>query len=94
MMSGIGSAIVQGMAMGTGSAIAHRAVDAVAGPRKIEMVDSKEAAPAAAASASAGAPSCVGEMQAFQQCLSDNKGNVGLCKWYLDSVSACQKGSM
>ena len=31
MMSGIGSTIVQGMAFGTGSAIAHRAVGAAAG---------------------------------------------------------------
>lgn len=44
MMSGIGSTIVQGMAFGTGSAIAHRAVDAVAGPRTVvhEFADGKQ----------------------------------------------------
>merc|ERR1719487_2134780 len=31
MLSGIGSTIAQGMAFGTGSAIAHQAVGAVAG---------------------------------------------------------------
>jgi len=98
MMSGIGGAIVSGMAMGTGSAIAHRAVDAVAGPRKmvVEHVDEK-GEPVAAASASSapmggGAPSCGFELQAFQQCLTDNQGNAGLCKHFFDSLSFCQRG--
>lgn len=37
MFGGLGSMMMQGMAMGTGSAIAHRAVDGVMGPRQIEM---------------------------------------------------------
>merc|ERR1719512_481941 len=46
MLSGIGSTIAQGMAFGTGSAIAHRAVGAVAGSFS---GDSNEAAPPTAA---------------------------------------------
>lgn len=40
MMSGIMGGIVQGMAFGTGSAVANRAVDAVMGPRQVEHVHS------------------------------------------------------
>ncbi|GMY25230.1 Synaptonemal complex protein 1 [Fagus crenata] len=46
ILGGIGSTIAQGMAFGTGSAVAHRAVDAVMGPRTIqhETVASEAAA--------------------------------------------------
>jgi hypothetical protein len=46
MMSGLMGNVVAGMAMGTGSAIANRAVDAVMGPRQMEVVHKD--APAAA----------------------------------------------
>ncbi|KAF3435889.1 hypothetical protein FNV43_RR22981 [Rhamnella rubrinervis] len=48
VLGGIGSTIAQGMAFGTGSAVAHRAVDAVMGPRTIqhETVVSEAAATA------------------------------------------------
>ncbi|CAK9184453.1 unnamed protein product [Ilex paraguariensis] len=36
MLGGIGSTIAQGMAFGTGSAIAHRVVDAMLGPYAIQ----------------------------------------------------------
>jgi coiled-coil-helix-coiled-coil-helix domain-containing protein 10 len=45
-MSGLMGSVVSGMAMGTGSAIAHRAVDSVMGPRQMEVVHKD--APAAA----------------------------------------------
>ncbi|ANM69707.1 CHCH domain protein [Arabidopsis thaliana] len=50
MFSGIGSTIAQGMAFGTGSAVAHRAVDSVMGPRTIQH-EAVEAASASAAPA-------------------------------------------
>ena len=40
--------VVTGMAMGTGSAVAHRAVDSMMGPRQVEHVHT--GAPAAASS--------------------------------------------
>ena len=46
LMSGIMGGVVQGMAFGTGSAVANRAVDAIMGPRQVEHVHSN--APAAA----------------------------------------------
>ncbi|KAH9531441.1 hypothetical protein CY35_19G038300 [Sphagnum magellanicum] len=36
MMAGMAGTIAQGVAFGTGSAVAHRAVDAVMGPRAIQ----------------------------------------------------------
>ncbi len=38
MLSGIMGSVVTGMAMGTGSAIANRAVDSMLGPRQMEVV--------------------------------------------------------
>jgi len=56
MMSGLGGMVMQGMAMGTGSAIAHRAVDSMMGP-KGESAPA-EAAPAAAAPQSGSMGTC------------------------------------
>ncbi|XP_042758039.2 uncharacterized protein LOC122197916, partial [Lactuca sativa] len=36
IFGGIGSTIAQGMAFGTGSVVAHRAVDSIMGPRTIQ----------------------------------------------------------
>ena len=47
MLSGMAGTIMQGMAFGTGSAIANRAVDSVMGPRQVEHVHT--GAPAAGA---------------------------------------------
>lgn len=61
---------VTGMAFGTGSAVAHRAVDAVMGPRTIqhETVASEAAAsaPAPATNSFAGADACGIHSKAFQ----------------------------
>ncbi|KAK6923259.1 hypothetical protein RJ641_011563 [Dillenia turbinata] len=79
MLGGIGSTIAQvylhmhglaGMAFGTGSAVAHRAVDAVMGPRTIqhESVVSEAAAPAAVPTVSSvgGSDACSVHSKAFQ----------------------------
>ncbi|KAJ8768999.1 hypothetical protein K2173_023994 [Erythroxylum novogranatense] len=70
MLSGIGSTIAQGMAFGTGSGIAHRAVDAVMGPRTIQhetvVSEAASAAPAPTASSISGADACNVHSKAFQ----------------------------
>ncbi|KAL8541770.1 hypothetical protein ACS0TY_002868 [Phlomoides rotata] len=69
MLGGIGSTIAQGMAFGTGSAVAHRAVDSVMGPRTIqhETVGSEAAAaPASAAPSMGGSDACGMHFKAFQ----------------------------
>ncbi|KAH7521132.1 hypothetical protein FEM48_Zijuj07G0000700 [Ziziphus jujuba var. spinosa] len=54
MLGGIGSTIAQGMAFGTGSAMAHRAVDGVLGPRTIQHVTVVSEAAAAPTASSVG----------------------------------------
>ena len=56
------------MAFGTGSAVAHRAVDAVMGPRTIqhETVASEAAAPAPTANSLGGSDACNIHSRAFQ----------------------------
>lgn len=54
------------MAFGTGSAVAHRAVDAVMGPRTIQHETVVSQAPEAAAAAPMGADSCNIHSKAFQ----------------------------
>ncbi|CAN8251660.1 unnamed protein product [Cochlearia groenlandica] len=96
MFSGIGSTIAQGMAFGTGSAVAHRAVDSVMGPRTIQH----EAVEAATASAVA-APSsnnmlsgpCDIHAKAFQDCISSYASDISKCQFYVDMLSDCKKNS-
>ncbi|CAA6663093.1 unnamed protein product [Spirodela intermedia] len=83
-----------GMAFGTGSAVAHRAVDAVMGPRTVqhEYVDSG-AAPAAAAPTAVGADSCNIHSRAFQDCINSNGADISKCQFYLDMLNECRRGS-
>lgn len=74
MLSGIGSTIVQGMAFGTGSAIAHRAVGAAAGmfggsdePQPAQT----PAAPAPAQVAAGRAADCSPFQRDFVRCLQE-----------------------
>lgn len=55
MMAGLMGTVVQGAALGTGSAMAHRAVDAVMGPRTVQH----EHVGGAAGEAAAAAPQAV-----------------------------------
>ncbi|XP_078436751.1 CHCH domain protein [Wolffia australiana] len=95
LLGGIGSTIAQGMAFGTGSAVAHRAVDAVMGPRTVqhEYVDSSAAAPAASAPAPT-ADSCNIHSKAFQDCISSNGADISKCQFYLDMLNECRRGSV
>jgi coiled-coil-helix-coiled-coil-helix domain-containing protein 10 len=100
MLSGIGSTIVQGMAFGTGSAIAHRAVGAVAGG----FGGSSDAAPQQAAAsapeyAQGAMPSqaqdngaCAMDKQMFYECLGQNKGDQQACNFLYEQLKTCQSG--
>ncbi|KAH9756127.1 CHCH domain-containing protein [Citrus sinensis] len=67
---GLGAAVADGLAFGTGSAVAHRAVDAVIGPRVIHHESVASSAPAAApapnSSSLGGADACAGQIKAIQ----------------------------
>jgi len=69
LLSGLAGTVMQGMAFGGGSAIAHRAIDGVMGPRQVEHVQVPSAAPAAAAPAQSSSSfrGCTDEYSAFNQ---------------------------
>jgi hypothetical protein len=100
MLSGIGSTIAQGMAFGTGSAIAHRAVGAVAGAfgggggggEAAPAVDQAQmAAPVDAMQQQqqlTGA--CANDKQMFYECLQMNKGDQQACSFLYEQLKQCQ----
>lgn len=97
MMAGLGATIMQGMAFGTGSAIAHRAVGAAAGAMSGGSESSQpeaqqqQRAPVPAPSATPSA--CQHDMTAFNQCMSDNNNNVSSCDFFFKSLQQCQSSS-
>uniref|UniRef100_A0A7N0UGG1 CHCH domain-containing protein n=1 Tax=Kalanchoe fedtschenkoi TaxID=63787 RepID=A0A7N0UGG1_KALFE len=92
MLSGIGSTIAQGMAFGTGSAMAHRAVDAVMGPRTIQHEISATESPAAAPT-SAAADTCNNHSKAFQDCVNHFGSDISKCQFYMDMLAECKRNS-
>lgn len=96
MMGGLGATIAQGMAFGTGSAIAHRAVDGIMGPRTVthEHVDSQASGSAAspALTTVGGADACTNQSKAFQDCLNAYGSDIGKCQFYVDMLNECRHG--
>jgi hypothetical protein len=96
MLAGIGSTIAQGMAFGTGSAIAHRAVGAVAG--SFGGGGSSEAPPQAVSapydqtqmSAQQLTGPCAQDKQMFYECLQMNRGDQQACTFLYDQLKQCQ----
>ncbi|XP_047311920.1 uncharacterized protein C6C3.02c-like isoform X2 [Impatiens glandulifera] len=94
MFGAIGSTIAQGMAFGTGSAVAHRAVDAVMGPRTIqhENVASEASAPLASGNSMV-SDACNLHSKAFQDCLNTSGSEISKCQFYMDMLAECRKNS-
>lgn len=96
-MSGLMGAVVQGAALGTGSAIAHRAVDSFMGPRQTTVVHQHEGEPPAPAPAPMAAPSyqdaCSNQAKAFTECMTKFNGDMGACQWYFDAMQACKRSA-
>ncbi|CAM9300099.1 unnamed protein product [Phaeothamnion confervicola] len=93
MLAGMAGTIAQGFAFGTGSAVAHRAVGAVA-----NSFGGSDAAPvqeqqAAAAPAAAAANACDVDQQNFYNCLQRNNGDVSSCNFLYESLQSCQRNS-
>ncbi|KAJ1691727.1 hypothetical protein LUZ63_015882 [Rhynchospora breviuscula] len=96
ILGGIGSTIAQGVAFGTGSAIAHRAVDAVVGPRVVQHEHVTTEAPAAASPAvnnTMGNDACGIHSKAFQDCVNNFGSDISKCQFYLDMLNECRRGS-
>ncbi|KAF6149147.1 hypothetical protein GIB67_026003 [Kingdonia uniflora] len=97
MLGGMGSMIAQGMAFGGGSAVTHRAVDAVMGPRTIQhetVASEATAAPAANMNSIGGSDVCNIHSKAFQDCLNNYGTDISKCQFYLDMLSGCRRNSM
>ncbi|KAK4743254.1 hypothetical protein SAY87_001255 [Trapa incisa] len=97
ILGGIGSTIAQGMAFGTGSAVAHRAVDAVMGPRTIQhetvVTGAAASAPEATPNLMGSADACSIHSKAFQDCLNNFGSEISRCQFYLDMLNECRKNS-
>lgn len=97
MLSGIGSTIAQGMAFGTGSAIAHRAVGAAAGAMggggdsggDPVYADDQQQTPMQQQQSLQGA--CATDKQMFFECLQVNKGDQQACSFLYDQLQQCQR---
>lgn len=94
MMSGLAATVMQGMAFGTGSAIAHRAVGAVAGAMsgdnsdKSQPIQAPTPAPQVPQSSYQGA--CSVDLTAFNNCMRENNNNVTACDFYYQALQQCQ----
>lgn len=93
MLSGIGSTIAQGMAFGTGSAVAHRAVDSIMGPRTVVHEQADGAAAGGAMAQPVAADACVNQSKAFQDCVTANNSDIGKCQFYVDMLTECRRSS-
>ncbi|KAJ7965885.1 putative Cox19-like CHCH family protein [Quillaja saponaria] len=88
-MGGLGPMVVEGMALGTGSAIAHRAVDAVMGPRVVEHENVTKAAataPHGSMAGSADSEVCGGQSEAFLDCLNHYESEISKCQFHMDML--------
>ena len=97
MMAGLGATIAQGFAFGTGSAIAHRAVGAVADSfsgKSDEVQKAPAAAPAPVPKSSSAAEGpCKYDIEAFNRCMQDNKGSASSCDFYYQALQQCQSSN-
>jgi hypothetical protein len=74
MFGGIMSSVIQGAALGSGSHLASRGIDAIMGPRKIETFVSTS--------------NCLKEHEAYISCM--NKGDTEQCKYIFEILSKCK----
>jgi hypothetical protein len=78
IIGGLVSSVVQGAALGTGSQLASRGIDAILGPRKIETVTSEIN----------NTQSCQMEYDAYINCIRNN--DVEQCKNVFEMLSKCK----
>ncbi|CAE7235256.1 SLC4A4 [Symbiodinium sp. CCMP2592] len=86
MLSGLMGSMASGMAMGTGMAVANRAVDAVMGPRQTEVVHRTEGAPPQAQAQN----TCQFQQDQLAQCLKSSSDATS-CQHFMDALKACQQ---
>ena len=87
MMSGLGGVMLQGMAFGAGSEIAHQAVRGVMGSGHSSGAEGSQAAPAQTQMQDV----CSAQNSDFMQCLQTNPEHIGSCQSYLDLYKQCRQ---
>ena len=93
-MSGLMGTMVQGMAWGTGTAVAREAVGAAMGAMGGGGSSApKEAAPVAetAAPAQQFTGPCAVQQQSFYECLQRANGDAAACQNFFEGLSSCQQ---
>ncbi|CAK9174424.1 unnamed protein product [Ilex paraguariensis] len=93
---GLGSVVAEGIAIGGGNGIAHRAMDFVLGPTAIKHETVASPAPTAEAATMnslEGSDACGGQFKAFQDCLNYCGSDISKCQTYMDMLSECRKNT-
>ncbi|KAK3137134.1 hypothetical protein QOZ80_5BG0448330 [Eleusine coracana subsp. coracana] len=90
----LGSAILDGVGWGAGTAMAHRAMDRIFGPRTFQIDHTTSQASSSAAPATTGSePSnaCDIHNMAFQDCINHNGSDISKCQFYIDVLNDCRR---
>nr|DAD42776.1 TPA_asm: hypothetical protein HUJ06_001006 [Nelumbo nucifera] len=96
LLGSLGATVAEGMAFGTGSAVAHWAVDAALGPRTIRhenVVSEASSAPAPTMNGVGGADACNIHSKAFQDCINNYGSDISKCQFYLDMLNECRRNT-
>ncbi|CDJ34492.1 CHCH domain-containing protein, putative [Eimeria mitis] len=93
-MSNMVGNVASGMASGVGFGVAQRAVDAVMGPRSMEVVHTNSSAPVTAPQPQMMQQNiqqnpCAQYQEDLNQCMTRHT-DITLCQNYLDNLKACQ----
>ncbi|KAK8483547.1 hypothetical protein V6N13_056972 [Hibiscus sabdariffa] len=89
--SGLVAAIADGIGWGVGTAMAHRAVDAIVGPRVIKH--ETVAAPAPNMNNVMNSDACGGQSKALSDCLSNFGSDISKCQFYMNMLQKCRQSS-
>jgi hypothetical protein len=86
--SGLLGTMAQGMAFGGGSAMAHRAVDAVLGPRygPVQPMEAHQAAETIVQEGMA----CGSQAKSFSDCMSLSGGDMEACRVFFERMQECR----
>ena len=86
-MSGLAGTVMQGMAFGAGSEIAHQAVRGIMGSGSSH----NEAAASQAAPQETQQDPCYYQNQDFMTCLQRSANEISACQSYLDIFKSCRE---
>jgi hypothetical protein len=92
MMSGIGSTVVQGMAFGAGSEVAHRVVGGIMGGGSGHTVAQQQQQPQQQAPQQYQQNPCQVEISNMSECLQRN-ADISYCQQFSDMLKTCKKNN-